>query len=290
MKLSFIIVNYQSREYLEKCVASVFDCVQNIDFEIIVVNNDEFFLDDLYLNDGFSKNVIFSRLSLTHGSSKKKQFFEKPTNDNIKTNLKIIEVNENVGFGRGCNLGAKEASGEILCFLNPDTEIISKNISDIIEIFEQKEGVGIVGPKIIKKSGELQKWTMGRDLTLLRTIKNNLGFIDDKKLWSSNKKQEVDWVTGAVLFIRKKIFEKIDGFDEKFFMYFEDIDLCKRARLEKYKVMYFPSFIVRHIEGGSAKNRLEQKKEYYKSQDYYFEKWFSKKTSSLVKFLRKFHF
>ncbi len=257
MELSFIIVNYQSREYLEKCIPSIFDCAQNVEFEIIVVNNDK-------------SRIKFKTTKL-----------EK---------IKIIEVNENVGFGRGCNLGAKKAQGEILCFLNPDTEIISENISDIIAEFKKNDRVGIIGPKIIEKNGEIQKWIAGEEVNLKKVLKNNLGIIDDKKIWLSEKKQKVAWVTGAVLFGRRKLFEKINGFDEKFFMYFEDIDLCKRMKKSGFDILFFPRFAVRHLGGGSVKNRLVQKKAYYKSQDYYFQKWFGKKSCYLIKFLRKFHF
>jgi len=264
MKLSFIIINYRSREYLEKCISSVFECVQNVGFEIIVVNND---LEKLKCNEKRSD-----------------------ANNKFKNNLKIIEVNENIGFGRGCNVGAKEAKGEILCFLNPDTEIVSKSIDNILKEFESNKEVGVIGSKIIEKNGKVQDWIVGGELTLGKIIKNNIGIISDKKIWNSKEKQDVDWVTGAVLFIRKNLFEKIDGFDKNFFMYFEDIDLCKRVRLEKYKIIYFPNFIVQHLGGGSVKSRKMQKKEYYKSQDYYFEKWFGKKTKNILRFLRKFYF
>ncbi len=239
---------------MEKCISSVLTMVNGVKLEIIVVNNDE-------------ENIVLD------GDER----------------LKIIEVNENIGFGRACNLGAKEAVGEILCFLNPDTEIISENINDILKEFKNNKEIGVIGPKITEKNGKVQKWITGKELSLWRILKNNFGIIDDEKIWLSKEKQETAWVTGAVLFSRKNLFEKIDGFDEKFFMYFEDIDLCKQVRMKKYKILFFPKFTVRHLGGGSAKNRQTQKEEYYKSQDYYFQKWFGTSMMQLVRILRYFH-
>ncbi|MDO8529729.1 MAG: galactosyltransferase-related protein, partial [bacterium] len=85
----------------------------------------------------------------------------------------------------------------------------------------------------------------------------------------------------------KNIFQEINGFDENFFMYFEDVDLCKRVREKGYKIIYLPEFIVKHLSGKSLKNKREQKRYFYSSQDYYFEKHFGKMTSNLVKLLRR---
>lgn len=270
MKLSFIIVNYKSREYLNRCVASIFKNVRGVDFEIIVVNNDE---------ESISKNSFFIPFSLSSGSLKREQFFEK---------VKVVEVSKNKGFGSSCNNGVKKAGGEILCFLNPDTEILSDNIKELLSEFI--ESVGVVGPKVIDESGEMQKWSVGKNIDLIEVLKNNFGFSESKKVWESDKKMEPDWVTGATMLIRKNLFLKLGGFDEKFFLYFEDIDLCKRAQKAGKSIIYFPKFKVKHIGGKSSRNKKEQKKEYYKSQDYYFEKWYGKKTSWLLGFLRKFHF
>jgi len=247
IELSIIIVNYQSAIYLKKCIASVFDRVRNISFEIIVVNN--------------SRDAI-----------------------NGISDIKIIDAKENLGFGNGQNLGAKNASGKILWLLNADTEVLSE---DIRGIMKEVDGTGVVGPKLLDNSGETQSWSAGVEPTFWDLVKNNLGIKASQKIWQSPKKREADWVSGTSLFIRKDVFQKLGGFDEKFFMYFEDIDLCKRVREAGYKVIYFPEFTIRHFGGKSFENSELQKKYYYQSQDYYFEKHFGKFKSSLVKLLRK---
>ncbi|MDD3498637.1 MAG: glycosyltransferase family 2 protein [Candidatus Moranbacteria bacterium] len=256
-EISFIIVNYKSRNFLEKCADSIGKKAKNFDFEIIIVNNDE-------------KNLEIE-------------------SENIK-NIKILEINKNMGFGASCNRGADKAEGEISCFLNPDAQILSGNLGEILESFKNNKEAGIIGPKVIEKNGDTQKWSAGKEMDLVEVLRSNLGFPRSRKIWESDEETEADWATGAAMFIKKDLFTELGGFDENFFLYFEDIDLCKRARERGKKVIYFPYFKVRHIGGASSANRNNQKKEYYESQDYYFEKWFGRNKKNLVRFLRKFHF
>lgn len=237
MKLSFIIVNYKSKKYLEKCISSIREKVSGVDYEIIVVNNDNL---DIRCPNG----------------------------------IKLINTGKNLGFGAGCNAGARAAQGEISCFLNPDTEIVSENIPELIQEFNENEDVGIIGSRLITEKGETQWWCAGKEFTLRRLIKNNLGIIESKKIWESRIPVECAWVSGAALFIKKNIFDQLGGFDEKFFMYFEDIDLCKRARMAGYKVLYYPYFAIKHFGGKSFRfDKIKQKRYFYKSQLCYFKKY-----------------
>jgi hypothetical protein len=250
IELSIIIVNYQSAEYLKKCAASIFDRVKNINFEVIVVNNSAEEIADM-------------------------------------PDFRIINAKENLGFGKGHNLGVKNARGEILWFLNPDTEIITDNIREVLKEFQKVESIGVIGPRLIDEAGEIQTWSAGTYPSIWDLVKNNLGFPASRRIWRSAEKKEADWVSGTALFIKKYLFQKLGGFDEKFFMYFEDIDLGKRVRKAGYKVIYFPVFKIRHFGGKSFKDNKLQKKYYHASQEYYFEKHFGKLKSSLVKLLSK---
>ena len=247
-KISFVIVNYKSKEYLEKCVSAILESTKNIKKEITVVNIN----DTLILSD----------------------------------NIKLINISENKGFGSACNLGAKTASGDILCFLNPDTEIISDDFEKIIYEFEKNSEIGIIGPRLVDEKNKVQKWTAGKEINLSDIILNNLGSERSKKIWESKENIGCAWVSGACMFIKKESFEKLSGFDENFFMYFEDVDLCKRARNLGYKILYYPEFIIKHFGGKSFENRKEQKELYYKSQDYYFQKHFGKIRTNLLKLIR----
>ena len=237
MKLSFVIVNYQSEKYLEECVSSIKEKILGMEYEIIVVNNDNL-------------------------------------EAKLPSGVKIINSGKNIGFGAACNMGARNAQGEILCFLNPDTEIISENIQELLDEFNKDDNLAIIGPKLISDKNEVQEWIAGKETTIVSTLLNNLGYRRDKKIWGSASPIECAWVSGAVMFICKDIFQKLGGFDESFFMYFEDIDLCQRARLAGYKVLYFPNFVIKHFGGKSFLDKKTQKRYYRKSQLRYFKKYF----------------
>ncbi len=232
MFLSFIIVNYQSEKYLAKCVSSIKEKISGVDYEIIAVNND----------------------------------LEAQPPSEVLGEIRLINTGRNAGFGGGCNIGAKEARGDILCFLNPDTEIVSENIQDLLDRFNEDDKLAIIGPRLIVETSEsgvsTQWWCAGKEVTILSTILNNLGYKRDKKIWESPVPVECAWVSGAAMFVKKDLFSnppqspfskggELGGFDEKFFMYFEDIDLCKRARMAGYKVLYYPDFAIKHFGGKS---------------------------------------
>lgn len=251
MKLSIIIVNYQSRSYLEQCLQSVFDKINNAcEFEVIVVNN------------GLEQE-LFGLVALF-------------------PQLKIVQNQQNLGFGHGNNLGAQLAQGEILFFLNPDAEIFSKDISLVIRQFEKNNNIGIVGSRLLTEKKEVQEWSAGREINLVQILKNNLG----QKEILGEKEQELSWVSGTAMFVRKSLFDHLGGFDSQFFMYFEDVDLCTRARKLGQVVLYFPAFSVVHHGGKSYGEKRTQKKNYYESQDYYFQKHYGLGKMWLLKILR----
>jgi GT2 family glycosyltransferase len=121
-------------------------------------------------------------------------------------------------------------------------------------------------------AGETQPWCAGKKLTLGQFVKNNLGIIESKKIWESKNDVLTDWVSGAALTVRKEIFDKIGGFDENFFMYYEDMDLCGRARSLGYEVLYCPEISILHDGGKSRKNIFLQKIQFFKSMFYYIKK------------------
>lgn len=253
-KLSIVIVNYRSVKYLKKCLASIF-AVWGREYEIIVVNNDE--------NESLA-SVIGTFPAII-----------------------IAQRQKNSGFGTAQNAGIKIAQGKYILCLNPDTEVLEK-IEKILEYFEKNPEIAIIGPKLVNNSGRAQQWIAGAEINLWRLIKNKLSFFKDKQIQENNEITVVDWVSGGAMFIRKETFERVHGFDEKFFMYYEDMDFCKRVRQAGEKVLYFPSVSIKHIEGGSSENKTKQKKYYYESQDYYFKKHLGAIQSKIAEVLRIF--
>lgn len=252
-KLSIIIVAYHNATHLEKCVASIYEkLVIFFDWEIIIVNNDE--------NQNIEELAIdFSK-------------------------VKVINNKKNVGFGSGINLGVSEVKGEYLLFLNPDTQILTDNIEKVFDEF--RGNIGIIGGGIIDPRNKKQEWSAGREISFYDLVRNNLGINRSCPVWNSSQKTRCDWVTGTCFFIKKRVFQELSGFDETFFMYFEDMDLCKRARLVGYEILYFPDFNIFHSGGESYVDKKMQKKHYYDSLEYYFQKhchWFGR---LIVRFLR----
>lgn len=240
-KLSVIIVNYQSELYLQRCLASFLRFKHGIDFEMIVVNNDpEKKLDET-----------------------QKKFPE----------ITLINASENKGFGAACNAGVENAQGDLLFFLNPDTEILC-SLDPIIKVFENDPEIGALGPKLSGADGKVQEWNTGVEISLLDLIRNNLGLPRSKKIWESQVARETAWISGAALIVPRKVFSLIGGFDEKFFMYFEDNDLCFRIRKTGKKLLYFPAVAILHLGGKSSRDPQKQKTYFFASQDYYFQKHF----------------
>lgn len=252
--LSIIIVNYNSKNYLLKCLASINEYLSDDDFfEVLIVNNSP------------------ERLVLT---------------GNFNFSWRIIEVNQNIGFGRANNLAAKQSRGEFLFFLNPDTQLIDDSLELMLEEFQKNKNLVVIGPRLIHaKTKKPEPWTCGRSMSLFSILFKRFS----SKPWENTKPTLVDWVSGTALLTRKKTFKTIYGFDKNIFMYFEDQDLCLRAKKLKKgnEVLFFPSAQVIHHSGKSWKTNLMQKRQYRQAQKYFFKKHRPKIESLLLRLLTK---
>lgn len=241
--VSIIIVNYRSKKYLARCLFSINKYSFNEELEIIVVNNDQ-------------------KEELTELASKYPK-------------VRLYQNKKNTGFGAACNFGAQKAQGENILFLNPDTQFLNNYIKEIlIKTQQYKEKVIIIGPRLITEKGKIQEWGAGKEITFTQIIKNNLGIIESRSLWESKQDIMVDWVSGATLLIKKSIFDKLGGFDENFFMYAEDLDLCARAKDldSEFQVLYSPELTILHSGGKSRESLIKQKIQFFKSSLYYLIK------------------
>ncbi len=253
MKISIIIVNYKVKKEILRCIRSIIESKSKINFEIIVIDNDE-------------KNTIEEDL--------KKQF----------SRVKYVKSPKNIGFGAGCNLGAKHAKGEYLFFLNPDTEVFKGTIDTLLRFISGKKDVGAVSPLILDKNGKISSVQGSEHLTVLRAI-FSLSFIHkifpnnpiSRKFflndWDKKTVKEVDVVPGTAFMIGKNLFDKIGGFDEKFFLFFEEADLCNRINKIGFTNYILPDVRVIHIGGISTEKRDDIEKIFSKSRFYYFKKW-----------------
>jgi GT2 family glycosyltransferase len=230
--LSIIIVNWNSREYLQKCIESIFLETKGILFEIIVVDNASY--------DG-SEEMI------------RKKF----------PPVKYIQSNINIGFASANNSGVNKSNGKYLLFLNPDTIVLDNALCKLYEALVRKNG-GAAGCRLLNTDLSLQTSCIMPYPTICNTVLD----IEPLRLktWQSNFwgiapmfrrdafPVSVQAVSGACLMVERKAFEKINGFCEDYFMYAEDIDLCYRLNSSGTQVYYLDSAAVIHHGGGSTNN------------------------------------
>lgn len=235
--ISIIILTYNSAHFIENLLSSLKDFAKNT--EIIVVDN--------------------ASADETLKIASKFDF------------VKITNAGENLGFSKGINSGAKKASGKYLLFINPDTVFKKGNLSEMVKIFEENEKAGVVGGKMITQTGVSEK-SAGRFFNFVETIFIILGL--DEKVgvrFSPEKETKVDFVSGGFMMIRADLFRKLNGFDEKFFMYVEDMELCFRAKKEGYDTYFTPDAEVSHKGQGSS-NRGFAVINIYKGILYFYKK------------------
>ena len=253
---SFIIVNYRSAVYLPACFSSFRNSMLPEEYECIVVNNDS--------REDTALRLLQKKFSFT-----------------------LLSLSKNCGFGAAVNRGAEHARGDILICLNPDARFLSGNMRDIAYLFNQHPSLGIVGMKLLVEPETPQCWSAGVPMTLLEILRNHLSVPRSKKLWQAHSIKSVAWVSGAAFAIPRILFFRLHGFDERFFLYYEDVDLCLRARKFHKKVVLAPSVHILHRGGGSMDHtKHQQKNNYYSSQDQYFalhRPWYE---SILLKLLR----
>ena len=232
--LSIIIINFNLADEIADCLEGLYkviDSIAKIKYEIIIVDN--------------------------NSPDKKLPEVEKKF---TRSNLHFFYLNENLGFGKGCNYGFSKSSGKYICFLNPDT-IINENIFDpILKLFEKDKTIGIIGPKQQTKKPFFD-FSAGFYPNILFELFNLVGigvFFEGFLVYlyariKKNENLKVDWILGASIFVRAKIFEMINGFDRDYFMFFEEVDLCKKVSNIGYKIIYIPNLSIYHIGSVSGK-------------------------------------
>lgn len=198
--------------------------------------------------------------------------------------MRVIANDSNAGFGIGCNIGAKASKGEFILFLNNDTIVEDKGLVKMMEYCKEHPDVAILGGQLRNFDGSLQAST-GKFYTLwyvflLLIGGQRFGFLDR----SPEKIEEVDWVKGGLLMIRRDVFEQLKGFDEKIFMYTEDMELCYRAHLAGKKVYFYPNVMVLHKDHASTSKTFAIVN-IYKNLLYFYKKHRSEFEFDLLKFL-----
>ncbi len=234
MDLSIIIVNYNTQEITLECLKSIKKNPYQKEFEIILVDNNS--------SDGSAE--YFKNLFI------KKSF-------NIKNcKLKIIKNIKNLGFSAGNNIGIRQAMGKYLLLLNSDTLVTEDALNNLVDFASAHEDAGVIGAKLLNADLTLQP-SVFRFPTVIRTLKqywwNEKGLLD-KYAPKNDKASEVEAVVGAAFLITPQSVKKVGLLDEKYFMYFEDLDYCRKVINAGLKVYYLPKVEIIHYHGASGKS------------------------------------
>lgn len=227
-RLSILIVSWNVRELLHTCLRSL--PLTDPQVEIIVVDS---------ASDDGTPQLVAAEYPSVH----------------------LIASTENLGYSRGNNLGLRQARGDYLLVLNPDTEIVGEALNEMCTYLDAHPTVGALGPQLVYADGAPQS-TRRRFPTPLTAFFEStwLQALAPRSVLDryyardlpADQPVEVDWIVGAALLLRRAAYEQVGGFDEGFFMYSEELDLCRRLRAAGWQVVHFPAARIIHHEARSS--------------------------------------
>jgi N-acetylglucosaminyl-diphospho-decaprenol L-rhamnosyltransferase len=175
--------------------------------------------------------------------------------------VKVIARTDNRGFGFACNVGWRAGEASTVVFLNPDSSTDYRSILALADRLESDARFGVVGPQIVDPQGNVQLsqrrfpsflTSLAAAFFVPRMRPSTRWSLDIADANAYRHPNSPDWISGACIAVRRELLEKIDGFDERFFMYYEDADLCRRIRDGGFDVRYEPAIRMVHVGGGSA--------------------------------------
>lgn len=235
IKLSIILISYNTQQLLQECLESLFENIDTCLVEIIVVDNNSADSSADMVQERFP-SVIF------------------------------IQNTDNLGFARANNIGIKHSSGDNILLLNTDTIIVEDFVSPIINYLKDAPDVGVLGCRVLNEDHSLQ-YTCWRSPTvftglsfytieIIKNILNPLSYWRYMKYWDHLSVRDVDCVSGCFMWIRRAVIDLFGGLDENIFMYYEDSEFCVRVRKQSdYRVVYFPGTCIVHLGGMSGDNQ-----------------------------------
>lgn len=239
MDVSVIIVNYNTTGFLRNFLNSVILNTKDVEYEIIVVDNNS--------SNREIENAV-----------------------NEFKNVRFFLRDENDGFGAACNFGVKYSGGKYLFFMNPDIIIESNLIYEFYEFMERNVDINLCSGLLTDFDGLPQysfnnfpsvNWEISE--AFLRNTENKINKLLDNALYGNHEFVKVDWVIGACMFMRKNIFESINGFDDNFFLYYEDVDLQYRINKDRDKIVLLPEFKLKHHQKSSIESEKNSDVYYY---------------------------
>ncbi|MFH1597690.1 MAG: glycosyltransferase family 2 protein [Patescibacteria group bacterium] len=244
LDLSIVIVNWNVKDLLQNCLVSIFEHTANVKFEVIVVDN--------------ASPDQSEVTAMMHS-----QFPQ----------VKYIPNNNNLGFAKANNQAIILAQGEFVLLMNPDTELRENSLLRVVQYLRENEEIGICGCKILNTDHTIQPSvrsfpSLGSQIIIMLKLHHffpNMKILRNyyKKDFDYNQPQEVDQVRGAFFMMRKQMIEKVGLLDDKYWIWFEEVDYCQRAKEVAWQVFYLPTAEVFHHWGQSFQKQERFKKQFW---------------------------
>lgn len=256
MKLSVVIVSYNVKGLLRNCLQSVARATGEIEAEVIIIDNGS-----------------------TDGSVEELQ--------HLFPSFLFLPGNTNLGFAKACNMGAARSHGDFVLYLNPDTEVPPDCFTKCLSFMGTHPEAGALGVRMVDADGNFlreSKRGFPTPMTSFWKLSGLSAIFPRSKLFSryylghldEHAVSQVDILCGAFMFVHREAVRKTGGFDERFFMYAEDIDLSHRIILAGYRNYYFPETTILHHKGGSTKKDGRYVKQFYRAMSQFARKYYGR--------------
>ena len=238
MSIDIVIVNWNAGKFLSDCIQSINNYGKPFVSRVVVVDN--------YSSDNSANFLMGSR------------------------DVNLIQLEKNIGFGRACNLGAKHCKSKYMLFLNPDARLYKDTLEIVLNFMNDIENsnVGICGVQLEDENGNIAR-SSSRFPSLKGLFSHAIGLTklipslgDPMSEWDHSSTQKVNQIMGAFFFVRKNLFNKLSGFDERFFVYFEEVDFSKRAQNQGWSSVYLANAKAFHF-GGGVSRQVKAKRLFY---------------------------
>lgn len=249
--ITVIIVTYQSIDTIGNCLDSLRGLVEHNFVKVVVIDN---------LSSDGTSDLIENKYSFVH----------------------LVRNSENSGFGRGCNTGFRFVKTPYILLINPDAVIDKSSLDLLIDFMDSHPQAGICGPAVIDESGALQPsggsanpWKV-----MIKPLLPGLASRGQRSIVPGEEPMRTDWICGSIMFLRSSMINEIGGFDPRFFLYFEETDLCRRALSAGWEIWTIGKAVGNHVNAASAKATSAEmiwgtiSEHYFRSRFYFFRKHF----------------